>query len=802
VIISSSGSLTTTPTATVLGANMTIGSLIIADTVNGLGLNDDGYFLTILPSTSSVGIAVGAGVPSSTIAERVVLGGAQTWSNNSASALTVSGGISGTGALTYAGPGLLILSNNNTYSAGTTIAGGTLAIRGSGTLGTASGSLTFSGGALDLGGGTQTVGAVSITAAPASGNTIQNGSLSGSSYAASNPSGNAIIAANLLASGSAGLSMSGAGELTLSGSNNYTGTTTVSAGVLSVSNLGVGGIPSGIGGSTRNAGNLSLNGGALQYTGSTAITDRLFTLGTSGGTLDASGSGPLTWSNTGTLSGAGPLTLSGANGGGNTLWPSMNGASSLTKAGPGTWILAGSSNYTGGTIIQNGSLQLGNSSAMGYGALAANGGTLNLEGNSILVSSFSGAAGVVTTSVAPATLTVNQSIATTFSGTFKDGAGGSLGLALNGGTLTLFGNNTHSGPTSISSAALIAGAADTLSPNSVVTLTSGLLDATAGSQSVAGFSADSNSTLNLNLGTLLSISSITANFGGALNLSNLGNITLSASSYELIAYPNATPTGSFLFANSASFTNYQLENINHQLDLVYQAPTGPAEWNGSGSGSWNTPSNWTTNASPSGVGVTALLGSAATSSTTITLDSAQTLGTLTFANSNASYTLTAGTSGSGSLTLDNSGGTMGGQIIVLGGTHSIAAPLIISSSAAYVSITSGGSLDISGNIGESNGSHSLSLSSSDASGVLSLDGSNTFSGGVYVNSGTLILNGADALAPGSTLVIGTTVPPSNPDAISSSVASPTLAPVPEPGTLTMFVVCAAGIILLRWRRKR
>jgi hypothetical protein len=61
--------------------------------------------------------------------------------------------------------------------------------------------------------------------------------------------------------------------------------------------------------------------------------------------------------------------------------------------------------------------------------------------------------------------------------------------------------------------------------------------------------------------------------------------------------------------------------------------------------------------------------------TTVTLDSAETVGTLTFYDT-AGYTLSAG--GSGSLTLDNTGGTIGGQIILLSGTHSIAAPLAIS----------------------------------------------------------------------------------------------------------------------------
>ena len=68
----------------------------------------------------------------------------------------------------------------------------------------------------------------------------------------------------------------------------------------------------------------------------------------------------------------------------------------------------------------------------------------------------------------------------------------------------------------------------------------------------------------------------------------------------------------------------------------------------------------------------AILGSyAALTPATITLDGAQTLGSLTFNNSTG-YTLMAG-----SLTLDNTGGTGNAQIVVLSGTHSIAASLTL-----------------------------------------------------------------------------------------------------------------------------
>ncbi len=181
----------------------------------------------------------------------------------------------------------------------------------------------------------------------------------------------------------------GSGTWTLSGANTYTVGTTISGGTLVVGSIDVAANPNPLGMSSNAAANLLLgNGTTLKYTGGTATTDRLFTInGTAAGhgaTLDASGTGPVSFSNTGVLAwGSGnqarTLTLAGTNTDNNTLAAAIGnngtGAVSLQKSGDGTWVLAGASSYTGPTTVGAGTLLVNGS--LGNTAVAVNsGGTL------------------------------------------------------------------------------------------------------------------------------------------------------------------------------------------------------------------------------------------------------------------------------------------------------------------------------------------------------------------------------------------------------------------------------------------
>ena len=138
----------------------------------------------------------------------------------------VSGVISGAGgSLVKLGAGTMSLSGINTYTGGTTISGGTLALTGAGTLGAITGSTTVNGGSLDLGTTSQTQnGGVTLTSG-----TIANGTLSSSiDFAMQSGTVSATLA------GGSGLVKTTAGVVTLSGNNTYTGATTVNGGTLAV----------------------------------------------------------------------------------------------------------------------------------------------------------------------------------------------------------------------------------------------------------------------------------------------------------------------------------------------------------------------------------------------------------------------------------------------------------------------------------------------------------------------------------------------------------------------------------------
>ena len=396
-----------------------------------------------------------------------------------------------------------LLSGVNTYLGKTAITGGTLLLSGKGTLGASTNALVLGGGALDLGGTTRTVAALTLTAA-ASDDTLKNGSLTGTSYSISNGSGTAIISANL--NGTANLTKSGAGPLILSGVNNYTGTTSItSTGVLNAQN------GSALG--TIAAGTTVASGGVLQLQGGIVVGNEPITL--AGGGISSTGalrnisgnntygglitmsaasrihsdSGTLYLSNPGSITGdTFNLTLSGS---GDILIASSIATTSgtLTKDGTGSLTLYGTNTYTGLTNIAGGTLKLGATNTLPVTTVVDLGSSTVATSTSFDLAGFNQTlAGIKRTStnatqvsmltnssVMPATLTLNQTVTTTFSGRVT----GNLSLVKVGtGTLNLSGAaNNYTGNTTVTGGVLAIGSS-ALNASSWVMLDAGTLSLT------------------------------------------------------------------------------------------------------------------------------------------------------------------------------------------------------------------------------------------------------------------------------------------------------------------------------------
>ena len=271
---------------------------------------------------------------------------------NRNNALPIVNNISGTGSLTKLGNNTITLTGNNSYTGTTTISGGTLAI-----------------------------GAGTTSGAIGTGNVVNNAAL------VFNRSDSTTIANNI--SGIGSLSKVGS-TLILTGSNSYSGTTTISSGLLVVG--------AGTASGSLGTGNVSLlQGSSLEFNRSDAVTFAGNITGS--GSLQKAGAGALvllgannynmTVVLTGTLQvgnggaagtlGTGSVTiLTGSSlvfdrSDTVTIGNTITGGGSLIQAGGGTLVLSGTSSYTGATNVTSGTLKV--TGALTGGEVTAYGGS-------------------------------------------------------------------------------------------------------------------------------------------------------------------------------------------------------------------------------------------------------------------------------------------------------------------------------------------------------------------------------------------------------------------------------------------
>ena len=779
---------------------------------------------------------------------------------NLAGSQTEAYSIGGNGSLTKLGPGTLTLSASNGYSGRTTVAAGTLQLGNSAALGT--GALAADGGTLDLAGYSILVPSFS----GASGTVTNNGgALATLTVSQSiNTSFNGTLQDG---AGTLALYKTGPGLLALSGTNAYSGGTTLNSGTLNINgDAALGNAAGGVtfsGNSTLQAGanniTLSLARGLTIDNGVTATIDARANTLTIAGAISGSGrlvatggtlalygtstlagtyayatanasllqiNGSLTVPDlyvNGQLAGSGTITTTGGDGlqyqstAASTFGGTIAGTRQLEISNGGALTLAGANTYQGNTLVDTGGnlLRMGAANALPYGAGKGyvevdSGGTLDLAGNTANINGLTSNGIVDNLAAGSATLVVGNNNATsTFSGVIQSSSGALALQKVGSGTLTLSGPNTYSGATTVNGGVLAVGASNTLSPYSDHFVGT---NSTAGTLDVSGFSGQQVKSLTVGNYGLVNMSS-------SYSLAVLGNVTLASSSAiniagvitlpDLLMTYTGSESGTFL-----SITNNGLALASGDASLysggsieVVSLPIGPSIWSGASGANWSGSNNWSGGPVPSGSGAGAVFSASTSGSLTVTLDSAETVGTLAFGTSGSTGFLLTG---SNLLTLNNSGSAA--SIAVVSGTHSIATPLEMAGGNLVVSASNGGELVLSGSIADdfavSNVARCLILEG-DGTGQLVLSGTGSYSGGTYVDAGTLIVNNSSAIPDGTSLTVGAGgVFVFDPTVTGSSMMESShvgaVAPVPEPGTIVLLLAAlwsAAGHHVLRGRRR-
>ncbi|EJB0732863.1 fibronectin-binding autotransporter adhesin ShdA [Salmonella enterica] len=477
--------------------------------------------------------------------------------------------------LTKQGDGTLILSNTGNDYGDTEIDGGILAAKDAAALGTGdvtiaeSATLALSQGTLDnnVTGEGQIVKSGSDELIVTGDNTYSGGTtISGGTLTADHADSlgtGAVANSGVLQvgegelentlSGSGSLVKTGTGELTLSGDNTYSGGTTITGGTLTADHadsLGSGDIDnSGVlkvgEGELEN----TLSGsGSLVKTGTGELTlsgDNTYSGGTTitGGTLTADHADSL---GSGDIDNSGVLKV-----GEGDLENTLSGSGSLVKTGTGELTLSGGNDYSGGTTIIGGTLTADHADSLGTGAVA-NSGVLQV-GEGELENTLSGSGSLVKTGTGELTLSGDNSYsggttiiggtltadhadllgtgAVANSGVLQVGEGelentlsGSGSLVKTGtGELTLSGDNSYSGDTTIADGTLIAANVNALGSGNIDNSGTLMLDAN-GAFELANITTHTGATTALAAGSTLDAGQLTQEDGSTLSI-DLGAAT-------------------------------------------------------------------------------------------------------------------------------------------------------------------------------------------------------------------------------------------------------------------------------------
>ncbi|HMP58783.1 MAG TPA: autotransporter-associated beta strand repeat-containing protein [Gemmatales bacterium] len=481
--------------------------------------------------------------------------------------LTYGGAISGNGTVTKQGDGILRLSGNNTYT-GTNLDAGTLELGSAGAIGT-TGTISFGGGTLGFSAANTTDYSSRFSAA------------AGQEYRLFVDDVSVTLATGLTSAGGT-LNVSGVGALVLTGTNTFSGLTSVTGTDLRIGSGGATGSLAGdialdssafltfnradtytYAGAISGAGQVRSFGvgtviltGPLTYTNQTSVVNGSLQFG-AGGTLALATSGVALNGAAVIFNHSNALTFAG------NINDLSGDPSSMTKAGVGTLTLTGAIDLQNGIVVSAGTLRIGDGGTTG--SVAG-----NIVNNAALV--------------------FQRANDLTFGGAIS--GTGTL-TKLGAGKLTLSGANTYSGGTTISAGTLRLGSSGAIGASGTITFGGGFLEFSASNSAdySSRFSTAASQNFRIDLGGQnVTFAAGLTNTGGTLFLTGTGSLTLTGgNTYSgLTTIDNADlriGSGGTVGSVAGSILNNAFLSFNRSDSLTHTGTisgSGTVRQNGSG----------------------------------------------------------------------------------------------------------------------------------------------------------------------------------------------------------------------------
>jgi fibronectin-binding autotransporter adhesin len=708
-------------TATTYATNITVtadSSITVDRATSGSNLTHGAGTLAIGNATLTI---AGGNLFDLRLGNVTTTGDAVLNTNTAGTDLTV-GSISGAGGITKSGVANMTITAASTYAGATSVTGGTLYTQGTNFLPTTTALTIADGATVDTGNGSQTLASLAGGTGTATFN-LGTGSLTVGDDTTKSFGG--TITANAF-------TKNGSGTLTLGGgASNAIANFAINDGTVVAAKSG--GDATGSGPVTIGDSSGPANSAVLQLAAANQINDGSAVTINSDGRLDLAGYNETIGSVAGSGSvnlGAGQLTLAGN--ASTAFSGSISGTGGVTKNGNGTLQLSGTSSYSGATQINQGTVQISNSSAFGSGAggvTVANNSGLELQSN----------------------IAVNGA-ALTITGTGANG---------NGALRNISGDNTWSGAVSLGGNATVNVTAGNLYLSGGINTGGNALTVSgSGNTQATGAIVGSGSVVKSGIGALV-LNAVNNNYTGTTTI-NGGSLQIDVDNAgPASSAVNLAATATTLNINNHTTTVGSLAGVDGSNvvlgsgALAAGATNATTTYAGTISGSGSFTKTGTGTLTLSGTGANSLSGNFNVSDGTVVLSKSGALDA----------------TGSGALQIGDGTGSAASAAVLVAGANQI-------NDAVAVTINADGRLNLNSN-SEAIGSLAGAAGSSVTLGTATLtaggnNASTTYSGAISgtggltkAGSGTLALNGASTYT-GATNITGGTLELAATNAISAS----------------------------------